>query len=214
MNFRYVTDKKDIQGLLKNATGTEIGKIWQTQVARRDVYSVRSIEINVDKLNFKTDSPFDLLPNVPVHFFINNRNFIFKHAFGSCKTSLTNLWCEYPKTAKALEERLHPRFQFPSDSIKITLKTISTRITHYATASLKDISKFGFSVSWSSFNKEYFKQNDYYKIVKINNKDIFEQAMFYVAHVSEDSDQSEVKVGFCSDGPFLEKFQQQLFGSL
>lgn len=214
MEYRYLTDKREIQGIIKNVKGPEIAKIWQSYGARRDVFSIHSVDFQVDKLNFKTNSTFEFEPFVPVHFLINNRNLIFKQPFGDYKTSLNNLWCEYPKISKALEERQYPRFQFPSDSIKISFKTISTKVTHYATASLKDISKFGFSLSWSSLNKAYFKQNDYYQIVKINNRDIYEPAMFYVAHISEESDKSQVKVGFASDGPFLQKFQDQLFGSL
>ena len=213
-NYRYVTEALELISILKNRSENNKAMIWQTLGSRRDIYHINRIDMIDRRIILQTSGEFDFMYFSPIYFYIDHRNLIFKLNESDIKVHKNILVLEFPTIAKCLEERTHPRFQFPKDSIKVSLKSISSQVTDYATGAFCDISKFGFSIYWPSKQKDFFKQFQYFKMVKINSKEINVPADFSVAHVSPTSDNKFVKVGFSSDMVFLENFQAQLFGSL
>jgi hypothetical protein len=213
-NYRYISDPQELMSILKNRSELNKAMVWQTLGSRRDIYHIDRIDVIDGRVLLQTTGEFDFMYFSPVYFYIDHRNLIFKLNDTDIKVHKNILVLNLPKVAKCLEDRIHPRFQFPLDSLKVSLKSLSGQVTDYATGSFCDISKFGFSIYWPSKQKDFFKKFHYFKMVKINSKETNIPADFSVAHVSPTSDSRLVKVGFSSDSVFLENFQAQLFGSL
>ena len=213
-NYRYITDPLEFMTIIKNRSGLKMGKVWQTLGSRRDIYQIEKLDLIENKLILQTTCDFDFMYFAPIYCFIDNRNLIFKFNDSDIKVHKNVLIVEFPQMAKCLEERKHPRFQFPYDSVKVSLKSMSGQVTDYATSSFCDISKFGFSIYWPIKQKDFFKKFHYFKMIKINSKETHVSADFSVAHISPTTDKRFVKVGFSTETLFLENFQNQLFGSL
>lgn len=209
--FRLLAHKDEIASMVKKAPVVEIGEIWQTLPNKREIYSIKKLEVYSEAMIFVTTMPFEFSNEFPIYIRINYKNLIFKLSPYEYKTYKNQLSCIYPKEAKAVESRGVERTKLPKkSSLNITLRTLSTSTALDIKVSLEDVSDSGLGVKASSLNLEYFQRNAVFKIIKVCGRNQLEESTLTVRHISSKEHKGFIGIGLSASTPFSDKLFQIL----
>ena len=201
-NYRLLAHKDEIIKMVKKAPVQEIGIIWQTVPCKREIYHINRLEVLSDAMIFHTTMPFEFENEFPVYIKLNYKNLVFKISPDDYKVSNNQMSCVYPKEAKAIEERKSERTPIPEkNSPKLTLRVLSGGTAQDVEVVLDNISERGIGVSVISSKREFFMRNTVFKLIKINELEHKENAIFSVRHISDRGIKNSLSIGFLASMP-------------
>ena len=205
--YRLIEQKEEIHQMARKAPVLHLGEIWQTLPNKREVFSIVKMEVLSDALVFESKLPFEFEASTPVYIRINYKNLIFKLMPGEYKSFRNMLSCAYPKEAKAMEMRTHERVKLPKKShLTVTLRSLSSDTSLDIKVNLENVSEKGLGVKSINLNSEYFERNTQFKVALLCGREIKEEAVLKVRHVTEKDNKAFIGIGLAADIPFSEKF--------
>jgi hypothetical protein len=201
-NYRLLAHKDEIIKMVKKAPVQEIGIIWQTVPCKREIYHIKRLEALSDAMIFHTTLPFEFENDFPVYIKLNYKNLVFKISPEDYKVSNNQMSCVYPKEAKAIEERASERTAIPErNAPKLTLRVVSGGTAQDVEVVLENISERGIGVRVISSKREFFMRNTVFKLIKINELEHKESAIFSVRHISDRGIKNVLNIGFLASMP-------------
>ena len=201
-NYRLLAHKDEIMKMVKKAPVQEIGVIWQTVPCKREIYQIKKLEVLSDAMIFHTTLAFEFENDFPVYIKLNYKNLVFKITPDEYNVSKNQMSCPYPKEAKAIEERSTERTPIPEKNApKLTLRVLSGGTAQDVEVILENISERGIGVRVISSKREFFMRNTVFKLIKINEQDHKESAIFSVRHISDKGKKDILSLGFLASMP-------------
>ena len=201
-NYRLLAHKDEIMKMVKKAPVQEIGVIWQTVPFKREIYQIKKLEVLSDAMIFHTTLAFEFENDFPVYIKLNFKNLVFKITPEEYKVSNNQMSCLYPKEAKAIEERKSERTPIPEKNApKLTLRVLSGGTAQDVEVILENVSECGIGVKVSSSKREFFMRNTVFKLIKINEQEHKENAIFNVRHISDRGVKKMLSLGFLASMP-------------
>ena len=200
--YRLLAHKDEIMKMVKKAPVQEIGVIWQTVPCKREIYQIKKLEVLSDAMIFHTTLAFEFENDFPVYIKLNFKNLVFKITPEEYKVSNNQMSCLYPKEAKAIEERKSERTPIPEKNApKLTLRVLSGGTAQDVEVILENVSECGIGVKVSSSKREFFMRNTVFKLIKINEQEHKENAIFNVRHISDRGVKKMLSLGFLASMP-------------
>ncbi len=201
-NYRLLAHKDEIMKMVKKAPVQEIGIIWQTVPCKREIYHIKKLEVLSDAMIFHTTLPFEFENDFPVYIKLNYKNLVFKITPDDYKVSNNQMSCPYPKEAKAIEERSTERTPIPEKNApKLTLRVLSGGTAQDVEVILENVSEHGIGVRVVSSRREFFMRNTVFKLIKVNEQEHKESAIFSVRHISDKGVKNILSIGFFANMP-------------
>ncbi len=204
--YRLLDHKDEIIAMVQKAPVIELGNIWQTLTNKRELYTIRKIEVIEEAFVFHSLATFEFNVDVPIFIKINYRNLIFKLMPGEYQYRGNQLLCLFPKEAKAIEARGSDRTKLPpSSKINVTLKSLDSSTAIDIVVQLNNISEKGIGARTSILNIEFFRKSNQYKIISVCGKPHFESGTLTLRHITEKKEKKLIEIGFKSDRPLSDE---------
>lgn len=168
------------------------GDVWQAHPGHDGRYVSQIIQIYIDmkcdKVIFRTPTNLEIDPSRAIFVRLSYRNLIFRLMPGEFKVMGDKLICQYPREARALEERKGERYVLPfSSDISLSLKRMEKSVrelTYEMELRIIDVSERGFGILISSFNRDYLKKHDHFWLKSIDQKPLRHQILGTVCYVA------------------------------
>ncbi len=198
--YRLLAHKDEIIAMVQKAPVLELGNIWQTLPNKRELYSIRKIEIIDEAFVFHSLANFEFDLESPIFIKINYRNLIFKLMPGEFRYKGSQLLCLFPREAKAIEARGAERTKLPvSSKINVTLKSLDSSTAIDVVVQLNNISESGIGARTSILNIEFFRKSNLYKIISVCGRPHIEEGTLTLRHITEKKEKKLIELGFQSD---------------
>ncbi len=152
------------------------GNIWQTGQSERQMLHISQVllDIKTDKLIIRTFGLIDLVQKHPIFIRLSYRSILFRLDPGEFKIIGDKLICNYPKEARALEERIGDRYVLPfSADISLSLKRTERNLRETVLdleVRIVDVSEKGFGILISGANRDFLKSFDHFWIKAIDQR--------------------------------------------
>lgn len=190
--LKDISSTDEILDLLKSAILFG-GNLWQSHedIYSRTVAQIHKISLDHHTKNIILKIPLGIKinPALPIYVKLNYRNSIFRLMPSEYELNKDLLICLYPKHMRALDKRLGgDRYVLPFHAdLSLSLKRterIPTEITHELECRISDVSKKGFGILISGYNRFQFGQHDYFWLRAVDQRALKTPILGSVCYVS------------------------------
>lgn len=192
------------------------GEFWQSPKLTSEREMARIVQIYVDERFEKVIFRFSGLIEVdrfqPIYIRLSYRNLIFRLMPDEYKVRGDKLICNYPKIARALEERRGERYILPIDEgASLSLKRVERSVremTYDLELRILDVSKSGLGILISGQNSDYLRAHDLIWLRSVEQKVLDNPILGTVCYVSRHGyflKRGDMRVGISLNMPLKEE---------